>query len=40
MAIVANDGKMDVYLLSTFSSVDSEVTMFRLKYASARNENR
>jgi len=38
VVIVANDGKMDVYLLSTFSSVDSEVTMFRLKYASVRNE--
>jgi len=38
VVIVANDGKMDVYLLSTFSFVDSEVTMFRLKYASVRNE--
>jgi len=38
IVIIANDGKIDVYLLSSFSSVDSEVTMFRLKYASAQNE--
>ncbi|HOQ39934.1 MAG TPA: ABC transporter permease [Fervidobacterium sp.] len=38
IVIIANNGKIDVYLLSSFSSVDSEVTMFRLKYASAQNE--
>lgn len=38
IVIIANDGKIDVYLLSSFSSVDSEITMFRLKYASAKNE--